>query len=987
MMSSRRWQRLGRGRRGLVLGPAFQIVGLGLAVGIGSGASIPWRDDPPAPAGAPEVVGQLEGHRAAVYGVSWNAEGTLAVTAGFDNTARVWDHATGKERHVFTGHTGLVLAARFSPDGTRLATASLDRTVKLWTLPNLAPRVDAVAPGPVSAFATNRAGQRGLAAIQGRAVTIDLTTGSFGPVWEQHEHLASAIETVALAPAEDRAALGAWDGRLTLWAVAADPTTPPTLQGSVMTPSTIRAIAFLGDGQTVATAGADGVGRLIPVASLVEPTATTSWARFDGPAVVARDGSRALIVTQAVAAEGDAPARPAVARVIQLDDAAVIREFDLTAAGITGTIALAAAHADLSRWAIVTSHPNAVHLADATGETVALKPVNLGEAAPSVTAAAFRADGEAVALGLGDGRVRVVSFGDAALVKEWAGHNGAVSCLAFHPGDGNQLLSGGPDPSAKLWNVAEGQAVREFPVGGAVHAVAFSRDGAIVAAASGRDVPTFQAGDAKAIATLTLSPPIPITSNANAETSRIVELAYGPDNTHLAARTADGGATVVNVAARVELQRLGEGDAVALGWKGDGAGRPIVAGRTRAISEPLRVARVLLGTGVTPGRSQTPQAVALAVKVNDPPRVFLGLSDGSAREFDPANGQQTRSYDAQSGPIQGLAVSPDGAVLATISQGKSLRFWKAGDGGLLLAVPLETIPTTLTIDPDGKKAAVGDDQGSVRLVALDATEPDRAVLKTIDSAHQGAVVASRFDGGTDGVELTLWTLGTDARLRRWSVVDPAPLTLQGHNGQVYDLAWSPDGSTLYSVGSDNALRVWNSGDGSAQAVQSQAHRVIAYAVAIDPKGSWLATGGDDATIALWNPANPGAGATRRLQGHNGSVLALSAHPNGGLLASASADGTIRLWEVGEPTREVAVLEGHPDEVYGLAWSHDGARLASIGYGGSIRIWNLSDLTQPRLVRSWNLERGLQGFGVAFHPREGLLGVAASHRKVTLYAAP
>ena len=54
------------------------------------------------------------------------------VTASNDNTARLWDAATGKALATLAGHTDRVMSAAFSPDGTRVVTASDDSTARLW---------------------------------------------------------------------------------------------------------------------------------------------------------------------------------------------------------------------------------------------------------------------------------------------------------------------------------------------------------------------------------------------------------------------------------------------------------------------------------------------------------------------------------------------------------------------------------------------------------------------------------------------------------------------------------------------------------------------------------------------------------------------------------------------------------------------------------------------------------------------------------------
>ena len=54
------------------------------------------------------------------------------VTASADNTARIWDAATGATIAVLNGHSGSVLSAAFSSQGDRIVTASADETVRVW---------------------------------------------------------------------------------------------------------------------------------------------------------------------------------------------------------------------------------------------------------------------------------------------------------------------------------------------------------------------------------------------------------------------------------------------------------------------------------------------------------------------------------------------------------------------------------------------------------------------------------------------------------------------------------------------------------------------------------------------------------------------------------------------------------------------------------------------------------------------------------------
>ena len=71
-------------------------------------------------------------HDAQVWSVTFSPDGKRVATASQDQTAKVWDAATGQLLLTLRGHTNSVNGIVFSPDGKRIATTSDDSTAKVW---------------------------------------------------------------------------------------------------------------------------------------------------------------------------------------------------------------------------------------------------------------------------------------------------------------------------------------------------------------------------------------------------------------------------------------------------------------------------------------------------------------------------------------------------------------------------------------------------------------------------------------------------------------------------------------------------------------------------------------------------------------------------------------------------------------------------------------------------------------------------------------
>jgi WD40 repeat protein len=115
-------------------------------------------------------------------------------------------------------------------------------------------------------------------------------------------------------------------------------------------------------------------------------------------------------------------------------------------------------------------------------------------------------------------------------------------------------------------------------------------------------------------------------------------------------------------------------------------------------------------------------------------------------------------------------------------------------------------------------------------------------------------------------------------------------SLEGHEGKVSALAFTPDGQTLVSAGEDHTLFAWNVESGDRTRLESDARvRNIAFS----PDGAAMATATGEGHLRLWTVDGwqPGM----RLDGHDGGVSSVDFSSDGAALISSGEDGTLRFW--------------------------------------------------------------------------------------------
>jgi WD40 repeat protein len=295
---------------------------------------------------------------------------------------------------------------------------------------------------------------------------------------------------------------------------------------------------------------------------------------------------------------------------------------------------------------------------------------------------------------------------------------------------------------------------------------------------------------------------------------------------------------------------------------------------------------------------------------------------------------------------------------------------------------------------------------------------DGTVLPEAEEALHRAVVASRLVMSVPGVGGLLdWSptgVFVTEGVKDSGVIDirdgetgQSILSFEGHDGDVNDVAFSPDGSMLASTGDDGTLKVWDPSTGDLLASASGAGAVFGPSFSADGSlvaAGWhedfggivqvmdLSTGRVVKTLGIDGPIDTAFspdgkrlavasfwqdGAVFDLETGekafelNGTISSIvvvhggvSWSPDGRYNAATRSDGA-GVWEAGTGKLRFTLV-GHSGLVLSAAWSPDSSRLVTGGIDGTAKVWGIG---KGGVQQLWSLSTR--------ETRSGIVGVAFS----------
>jgi WD40 repeat protein len=334
-------------------------------------------------------------------------------------------------------------------------------------------------------------------------------------------------------------------------------------------------------------------------------------------------------------------------------------------------------------------------------------------------------------------------------------HDAAVQRVAFSP-DGDYVLTGSFDKTARLWKAKTGGLHREFlGHSGRVHVVTFSPDGQIVLTASGDGTARlWDVASAKPIGA-------PLRHDASELPAEAV--AFSPDGQYVLIGGEDGMARLWQVPTGREIHAFpgNQNPVSSVAFSKDGkmaitAAGSIVRFWDNATGEPMgTLARSNVGV------------ICMAL---DPDGTLLltGHADGVACLWDVSTRKLLRELASHQRDVRSVAFSPDCTRIVTASFDATARLWETATGKPLgEALHHGARIRQVLFSPDGSRVLTASFDGTARLWDVATRKPIGPPLR---HAPDKWVVGAAFS--PDGTSVA--TASSDGTAKIWPIPPPMP---------------------------------------------------------------------------------------------------------------------------------------------------------------------------------------------------------------------
>jgi WD40 repeat protein len=295
--------------------------------------------------------------------------------------------------------------------------------------------------------------------------------------------------------------------------------------------------------------------------------------------------------------------------------------------------------------------------------------------------------------------------------------------------------------------------------------------------------------------------------------------------------------------------------------------------------------------------------------------------------------QYLRSITAYATHLRRVVFSPDGNWLVGADLNCQIHCWEVATGQLI---------HTLTGHTSQISEVNFSESGEIVSTCLDQIRlwhPETGTcLRTIALNQAGSRVADYRPPTLQHPEL-LATGNDNGVIKLWNIsTGECMMNALGKSAKMLTLAVHPTIAHQVATGDSNGnIYVWNFATSTEPPSILQGHQGLILSLAYSPSGRWLASGSHDRTIKIWDTIT--GQCVQTLEGHTDHIAQLAFLTEQSLL-SGSYDLTLREWNLAANKSQILPCND-ADFILGMALTPDRQRLAIATPKEYLEIWQCS----------------------------------------------